>query len=50
MEGILPQELLHIPRELMHSQGEVDRVVDVRYDFNENKRGELVATIKKARR
>lgn len=49
LEGILPKELLHIPVDKFREPGLPDAVAELRYEFHENKRVELIDLITKSR-
>jgi hypothetical protein len=49
VEGILPKELLHIPQDKFKEHGIPDEVAELRYEFHENKRMELIDLITKSR-
>lgn len=49
IEGVLPKELLYIPKEKFREPGLPKEVGDLRYEFHENKRMELIELVKKAR-
>lgn len=50
LEGVKAKELLYIPKELFQDPKLPDEVGKLRYEFNENKRQELIALVKKARK
>ena len=49
IEGVLPSELLHIPKSKFSEPGVLKEVANLRYDFNEQKRMELIELVKKTR-
>lgn len=48
-EGVLPKELLHVPKSKFKEPGLPNEVAELRYEFHENKRKELIELVKKAR-
>jgi hypothetical protein len=48
-EGILSNEILHIPKEDMDQAGIGAHIIDMRFEYNENKRAELIDIVKKRR-
>lgn len=50
LEGVKPKELLYIPKEKFEDSKMPTEVGELRYEFNENKRQELFALVKKARK
>ena len=49
IEGVAVKELLHVPKEKFSEPGLPQEVADLRYEFHENKRKELIELVKKAR-
>ena len=49
LEGILPKELLHVPKSKFKEPGLPNEVAELRYEFHENKRQEIIDLVKKAR-
>jgi hypothetical protein len=49
LEGVFPKELIHLPKSKFNDPGLPAEVADLRYEFHENKRKELIELVKKAR-
>ena len=49
-EGVTPKELLHIPKNEFSEPGLPQEVADLRYEFHENKRKELIELVRKTRK
>lgn len=48
-EGVVPKELRFIPKDKFKDQSMPEEVTEMRYQFNENKRLELVKIVKRTR-
>lgn len=49
LEGVLPKELLYVPKEKFQESGIPKEVANLRYEFHENKRKELFDLVKNCR-
>jgi len=49
LEGVTAKEILHVPQNRFCESGLPNEVADLRYEFHENKRKELIGLVKKAR-
>lgn len=49
LEGILPKDLIYIPKNKFHEPGVPKEVAEMRFEFNQNKRKELIGVATNAR-